>query len=254
MVRIVKEENYTARRNEILDAAYQLVYTKGYEQMTIQDILAKAQISKGAFYHYFDSKQALLEALCDRLIDEIEQVVLPVVQDKSLSAIDKLNTYFSTAGRWKTAHKTYLISLLHTWYTDDNAIVRQKMFSKGAERISPMLTGIIQQGIREGSMSTPYPERAGEIILSLYQSLGDAFAKIILAYDGNRNSLEQAHMTAAVYINVLERVLGISSGSFVLMNEDVMEEWFSPSALESAARSNGANGGLVDAIGITKGL
>ena len=172
MVRIVKEENYTARRNEILDAAYQLVYTKGYEQMTIQDILAKAQISKGAFYHYFDSKQALLEALSDRLLDESERVLLPVVQDESLSAIEKLNAYFATAGRWKTAHKTYLLSLLHTWYTDDNAIVRQKVFSKAFERITPMLSGIIQQGIREGSMTTPYPERAGEIILSLFQSCG----------------------------------------------------------------------------------
>ncbi len=54
MARIVKE--YSVRRNEILDAARQLVYTKGYEQMTIQDILDYLQISKGAFYHYFDSK------------------------------------------------------------------------------------------------------------------------------------------------------------------------------------------------------
>jgi hypothetical protein len=34
-----------------------LVYTKGYEQMTIQDILDDLQISKGAFYHYFGSKK-----------------------------------------------------------------------------------------------------------------------------------------------------------------------------------------------------
>jgi AcrR family transcriptional regulator len=254
MVRIVKEENYTARRNEILDTADQLVYTKGYEQMTIQDILAKAQISKGAFYHYFDSKQALLEALCDRLLDESERVLLPVVQDESLSAIEKLNAYFATAGRWKTAQKAYLINLLHIWYTDDNAIIRQKVFSNAFERITPMLSGIIQQGIREGSMTTPYPERAGEIILSLFQSVGDAFSKMILAYDGNRYSLEQANMTVAVYINALERILGVPTGSLILMDADVMEEWFAPSALESTARSNEENGGLVDAIGIKKGM
>ena len=55
MSRIVKEEEYTLRRNDILDTARRLVYTKGYEQMTIQDILDALQISKGAFYHYFDS-------------------------------------------------------------------------------------------------------------------------------------------------------------------------------------------------------
>jgi len=53
MPRVIKEEDYAARRNGILDAARQLVYTKGYEQMSIQDILDALKISKGAFYHYF---------------------------------------------------------------------------------------------------------------------------------------------------------------------------------------------------------
>ena len=243
MVRIVKEENHAARRSEILDVAYLLVYTKGYEQMTIQDILEKSQISKGAFYHYFDSKQALLEALCDRLLDESERVLLPVVQDEGLSGIEKLNAYFSTAGRWKTAHKAYLMKLLHTWYTDDNAIVRQKVAAKAFERITPLLSTIIQQGVQEGSMSTPYPERVGEIILSLFQSMGDTFANLILTYKGDGNGLEQARLSVAAYINALERVLGAASGSLHLMDEEVMEEWFSPSAIEAVARSNGANGG-----------
>ena len=54
MVRTIKEPS--ERRNDILDAARRLIYTKGYEQMTIQDILDELGISKGAFYHYFDSK------------------------------------------------------------------------------------------------------------------------------------------------------------------------------------------------------
>ena len=51
MARTVKA--HAVRRNEILDVAQRLIYTKGYEQMTIQDILDGLQISKGAFYHYF---------------------------------------------------------------------------------------------------------------------------------------------------------------------------------------------------------
>ena len=56
MPRVLIEEDYTARRNEILDAARKLVYTKGYEQMSVQDILDEMKISKGAFYHYFGLK------------------------------------------------------------------------------------------------------------------------------------------------------------------------------------------------------
>ena len=38
MARTVKEEDYAVKRKEILDVAQRLVYTKGYEQMSIQDI------------------------------------------------------------------------------------------------------------------------------------------------------------------------------------------------------------------------
>ena len=86
MARIVNQEEYEIRRNEILDAAQRVVYTKGYELMSIQDILAEVKISKGAFYHYFGSKQALLEALIQRLVDQIQQVLIPVIQDDQLSA------------------------------------------------------------------------------------------------------------------------------------------------------------------------
>ena len=77
MARIVNKEEYEIRRNEILDAAQRVVYTKGYDQMSIQDILAEVKISKGAFYHYFDSKQALLEALIERLVSQIQPAADP---------------------------------------------------------------------------------------------------------------------------------------------------------------------------------
>ena len=54
MARTIKPHEYAEKRNDILDAAQRLVYSKGYERMTIQDILDDVHISSGAFYHYFD--------------------------------------------------------------------------------------------------------------------------------------------------------------------------------------------------------
>ncbi|HXZ05870.1 MAG TPA: TetR family transcriptional regulator, partial [Ktedonobacteraceae bacterium] len=47
MARIVKEKEFAGKRNEILDVAQRLIYTRGYEQMTVQDILEELEISKG---------------------------------------------------------------------------------------------------------------------------------------------------------------------------------------------------------------
>src|SRR5215207_8473593 len=90
MARTVNKEEYTAKRNQILDAAQRLIFTKGYERMTLQDILAELQISSGAFYHYFDSKPAVLEAFIERIREAAEQPLLPIVQDPHLSALEKL--------------------------------------------------------------------------------------------------------------------------------------------------------------------
>ena len=91
LVRVRKPEEHTAKRNEILDAALQLVYSKGYGSMTIQDILDRLQISKGAFYHYFDSKASVLQALVERMAaEQVEPLILAAVHNPRLSAIEKL--------------------------------------------------------------------------------------------------------------------------------------------------------------------
>ena len=115
------------RRTEILDAAEHLISTKGYEQMTIQDLLDHLQISKGGFYHYFDSKLALLEAILVRRKAELQQRFLLIVQDDQLSTLAKLQRFFDTLSLWKTAQKVLLLPLLQVLYGDDNAVFRQKL-------------------------------------------------------------------------------------------------------------------------------
>ena len=90
MARMIKREEYDLRRNNIIEAAGRLVYTKGYEQMSIQDILDDVHISKGAFYHYFSSKQALLEALIEQMALQVIQLLVPIIQDDRLPAPEKL--------------------------------------------------------------------------------------------------------------------------------------------------------------------
>ena len=62
MARTVDTEAHAVRREAFVDVAQRLMQTKGYEQMSIQDVLDELDASRGAFYHYFDSKTALLEA------------------------------------------------------------------------------------------------------------------------------------------------------------------------------------------------
>ena len=224
MVRIVKEP--ALRRNEILDSAQRLVYTKGFDQMTIQDILDDLHISKGAFYHYFDSKPALLDALIDRMKQEAEGVVMPIFHDPGRNALEKLQDIFDTGARWKTSRKTYVLALLHGWYSDDNAIVRQKQMASLTQWMAPLLTEVIRQGVREGLMATPYPDQMGEVALGLLQNLSDTMTRLILACEPGCADLQQVDRTIAAYTYAVERALGIPPASLKLVDPEMIKEWF----------------------------
>ncbi len=223
MARVIKE--YTVRRNEILDVAQQLVQSKGYEQMTIQDILDAVQLSKGAFYHYFTSKQQLLEALLERMQEKIEPLVRSIVDEPNLSALEKLQRIFIMIARWKSARKEFLLALLRIWYADDNALIRQKTRAMAIKRIAPQIQVIVQQGIQEGSLTTAYPEQVGELILNLIQDLGETLAGLYLAFDPAHDDMLRIERTTAAYTDALERVLGAPSASLLLVDAQTLREW-----------------------------
>jgi AcrR family transcriptional regulator len=233
MARIVKEEVYSARRNEILDAARRFVYTKGYEQMTIQDILDDLQISKGAFYHYFDSKGAVLNALVERMVtEEVLPLVLPLVQAPDLSAIEKLERYFDISFRWKTAQMDFMLALLRVWLADENAIVRQKMFSTSVKLVTPQLAEIIRQGVQEGVFTTTYPDQVSHAIIYILQGLGDTIIELFISNEAHL-APQRIESTVKAYTHALndamERVLGAPTGSLRLIDPNTLKEWFLPS-------------------------
>jgi AcrR family transcriptional regulator len=223
MARVVKER--TERRNEILDVAQRLVMTKGYEQMTIQDILDALQISKGAFYHHFDSKQALLEALVERMGEEALKILQPIVHDPQLPALDKFQRYLDTLNRWKVGRKDFFIALLRGWYADDNAIVRQKLRTTALREVAPLFSEIIRQGIREGVMTVAYPDQVGEVIMSMAYDAGEAIGMLLLSFDAERGDMQRIERTVAVYTDAFERVLGLRAGSLVIVDTETLKRW-----------------------------
>jgi AcrR family transcriptional regulator len=211
MARIVKEDEYTAKRNDILASAQRIIYTKGYGRMTIQDILGDIHISSGAFYHYFDSKPAVLEAVIDRMAAAAESPLQLIADDPHLSAIEKLRAYFGKVEQLRVTHQDSLIELLRVWYTDDNAIIRQKADEAAIERRAPLLNAIAQQGIREGVFKLADPDRAGEIILALILHMGNTHAKLLLSLDKASDeigTIQRIIDTYNAYMAAIERVLG----------------------------------------------
>ena len=77
-------------RNRILDAAQQLFITKGYEHTSIQNIVDElGDLSKGAIYHHFKSKEDILEELINRDNDVQDDFNESVMGRSDLTALEK---------------------------------------------------------------------------------------------------------------------------------------------------------------------
>ena len=67
----VSAEHLTARRQQILDAARACFLRNGFHQTSMQDVIKEANLSVGAVYRYFPSKNDLITALAEQVIDQI---------------------------------------------------------------------------------------------------------------------------------------------------------------------------------------
>ena len=149
----------TVRRDAFVDAA-PLIQSHGYERMSIQDVLDDVGASRGAFYHYFDSKQALLEAVIERMGDAAMAGMHGALDDPDLSAPQKFDLVFASVAAYKAARFDLVMAILDVWLSDDNAIVREKFRAYVATRMTPLLATIIRQGAGEGSMAVDDPDAA----------------------------------------------------------------------------------------------
>ncbi len=150
MPRTVKPDEYAARRREILQAAVELIHDKGYARMTIEDVLARTQMSKGALYHYFRSKSALLEGIVVSMGDSAAGEMQSVVDDPGLGAIEKMHAYFARSGAWKAENVTrWSTAAMRLWRDENNALLRQKLSQETMRLTAPLLEAIIRQGCDE---------------------------------------------------------------------------------------------------------
>jgi AcrR family transcriptional regulator len=230
MPRTIKEEEYSQKRDEILAAMQRLVFSKGFERMTIGDIRDELKISTGAFFHYFPSKTAALEALIEKMQQAAEQPLAALVGDPALTASEKLQRYFLSLDQSAAAQKAFIARLAQVWFADENALLREKVDAALVRRRAPLLNAIVRQGIAEGAFYTLYPEQAGEIILALTRGMGNTVARRMLAYPqapDPQACIDEIAATYAATALAVERLLGAAAPFLVTPDSKEIRNWLS---------------------------
>lgn len=237
MARTLNLAVHTVRREAFVEAAQRLMQARGWERVSIQDVIDEVEASRGAFYHYFDSKQALLEAVIDRMVDAGLGSIEHVVDSPDLSATAKLAQVFGGIGRWKTDRKDVILAFLDVWLSDDHAVVREHFRRKLVTRFVPVLAEIVSEGIADGSFRVESPVATARVLMMLLQGLQEEATDLFVARQANTVSYDEVVSRLAAYTGGFERLLGVEPGSLKLIDKPVLEAWYG----KPIRRPNGGN-------------
>jgi hypothetical protein len=133
--------------------------------------------------------------------------------------------------RTRSTQQALIADVMRVWFADDNAIVREKTDEVIVQRRAPLLNTIVRQGIQEGAFTTPYPDQAGQVILSITRGMGNAVLKLVLAFEQEPEQphyIEDIVATNAASAEAIERLLGAASPCLDRPNAEEVKAWMVP--------------------------
>lgn len=205
-----------ARRDELLATAERLFYTKGYEKTSVQDILTEMNFSKGGFYHHFDSKLSVLEAICEMRAQECCEQARRAAQSAQGSAVDKLNAVFHDSAILTSASSSFVSLMIHVAYREDGALMREKMKTSQLAGMQSVLEEILRQGADEGDFFIADVPAYAKMLLRLYLVLTDEIAFLLAQEENEEKIMDELVSKLNAYRTAIERVLVAPFGSVVL--------------------------------------
>ena len=165
------KKSVSATKSRIVSAAWQLFYNQGFDNTTIDEIVELSATSKGSFYHYFGSKEALLGSLA-YLFDEKYQELEPTLDD-SQDSLSQL--FYLTKELFLMIENNIDIDLLSRLYAQQLSKKGEKELVDHARYYYKLSRKIVQRGQEKGEITT---EKSSAEIVRLY-----ALCERALLYD-----------------------------------------------------------------------
>lgn len=213
------------RRDELLDVAQRLFARHGYDNTSVDQITAELGVSKGAFYHYFDSREDLVEALACRFARVTAKQADELLRDPTMDAFSRLTAFMLTMRRHKVENAAELRATFEPLFRAENLQLYDKTHRAVTDVVRPILTRIIIEGVAEQTFETPDPESAAETIMHLLSSHRPLLTEIYNTRDAGefRRLAEKLHAKLRYLATVIDRILGLPEGSIDLIDRDSLE-------------------------------
>lgn len=154
-----QEEKSLLSRNKILEASGALFAEKGFDSTTMQDIMERSGLSKGAIYHHFKSKEEIMQALGDKMFfdnnpfDEIRKRT-------ELNGLQKIRELLKI-NQSDTKRNDFNMEAVHI--LKDPRILANAV-EANRRVLTPLWRELLEEGKADGSVKTEYAKELSELL------------------------------------------------------------------------------------------
>lgn len=197
-MRVVKDAE--ERRNEILDVAERLFCAKGFDNASTNDILKEIGIARGTLYYHFKSKEDILDAMIERLTNQMVAKAATIALDESIPVLERLTRTMLSLNLDNELGDM----IMEQVHRPQNALMHQKLENMLLGRVNKLITKITEDGIKQGIIHTDYPAEAVEMIMTYSYTAFDSM---------NQYSEEEEQRKIMGFVYHTERVMGMEAGA-----------------------------------------
>ena len=157
-----------SKREQILNAFQELLKEQDVKSISVSDIAKKAGIGKGSIYYYFESKDAILDALIEKNYKTPLEIAKAMVKQTELSPYQRMAAIFEACQKsskefLQSRHRMSEHALFQS--AQEQAYIHHKYLKYLNAELKPSLTEIIKQELDEDLIHFEYPEQLAEIVL-----------------------------------------------------------------------------------------
>ena len=218
--RIVKDAD--ERKEELLQTALDLFAERGYENTPVQAITDAIGIAKGTFYHYFDSKEALLNELVFFFAEHIFGRARSQIAECDGNAIDKLRILAGGTAQVKMEMLEVTLPMGRMLRQPENRLVMERLVDEYGSQLTEVMHQIIEEGVEEGLFHVTRADMAAEIVVALLFGLGRSKSAVSMQVDDPAVAAAWFDLIAA-FEEAVGRILGVESGRVEVYDVDLLK-------------------------------
>ena len=181
------------RKQALLKIAYDMFLSRGYENTSVDEIIAEAQIAKGTYYYYFPSKEKMLEDVIEMMIEREAETARQIV-GSDMPVPQKIIAVI-TSIKPAEAEQPIQDALMQP----ENVLMHDKIRKKLIEVIVPLLSEVVEEGVNEGIFAC--------------DNIPARVRMLLVISDDTFNDGTFTEDDIVVFIDVTEKLLGADKGT-----------------------------------------